>query len=56
MCQCCPHLETSKLICYAIQMTGFYMRATLAPYGLILYTLFGDDHLLDGTIQKRKQT
>ena len=32
-CQCCPHIETSKLICYADQLTGFYMRATLALNG-----------------------
>ena len=30
MCQCCPHIETSELICCADQLTGFYMRATLA--------------------------
>ena len=28
--QCCPHIETSQLICCANQLTGFYMRATLA--------------------------
>ena len=27
-CQCCPHIETSQLICCANQVTGFYMRAT----------------------------
>ena len=27
---CCPHIETSQLICTANQLTGFYMRATLA--------------------------
>ena len=26
---CCPHIETSQLICTANQLTGFYMRATL---------------------------
>ena len=25
-----PHIETSQLICTADQLTGFYMRATLA--------------------------
>ena len=28
-CQCCPHIETSQLICCANQLTGFYMWATL---------------------------
>ena len=28
--QCFPHIETIQLICYANQLTGFYMRATLA--------------------------
>ena len=28
-----PSLETSQLICYANQFTGFYMRATLALKG-----------------------
>ena len=32
--QCCPHIETSKLICCANQLTGFYIRATLALNGL----------------------
>ena len=34
-CQCCPHIETSQLICTANQLTGFYMRATLAFNELI---------------------
>ena len=34
-CQCCPHVENSQLICCANQLTGFYMRATLALSGLI---------------------
>ena len=29
-CQCCPHIETSQLICCANKLTGFYMRLTLA--------------------------
>ena len=33
-CQCCPHIETSQLIYSANQLTGFYMRATLALNGL----------------------
>ena len=33
---CCPHIETSQLICKANQLTGFYMRATLAFNGLML--------------------
>ena len=32
--QCCHHIETSQLICYANQLTGFYMRATLVFNGL----------------------
>ena len=36
-CQCCPHKETSQLICIASQLTGFYMRATLALNGLKLH-------------------
>ena len=33
-CQCCPHIETSQLICTANQSTGFYMRATMTLNGL----------------------
>ena len=33
-CQCCPHIETSQLICKAYQVIDFYMRATLAFNGL----------------------
>ena len=33
-CQCCPHIKTSQLVCYANQLTGFYMRTTLAFNGL----------------------
>ena len=33
-CQCCLLIETSQLICYANQLTGFYMRTTLAFNGL----------------------
>ena len=33
-CQCCPHIETSQLICTENQLTGFYMRKTLALNGL----------------------
>ena len=33
-CQCCPHIETSQLICTANQLTGFYIRATMALNGL----------------------
>ena len=36
-CQCCPHIETSQLICTANQLTGFYIRATLALNGLNTY-------------------
>ena len=34
-CQFCSHIETSQLTCTANQLTGFYMRATLALNGLI---------------------
>ena len=33
-CQYCPHIETSQLIFCANQLTGFYMRVTLATNGL----------------------
>ena len=33
-CQCCPRIETILLICTANQLTGFYMKATLALNGL----------------------
>ena len=33
-CQCCPHIETSQLICTANQLTGFYTRATITLNGL----------------------
>ena len=39
-CQCCRHIETSQLICTANQLTGFYMRATLALNGLIICECF----------------
>ena len=32
--QCCPHIETIQFICCGNQLTGFYMRATLAFNGL----------------------
>ena len=35
-CQCCPRIETSQLVCFTNQLTGFYKRATLAFSGLIL--------------------
>ena len=34
-CQCCPHIETNKLIGTLDQLTGFYMRAALVFIGLI---------------------
>ena len=33
-CQCFPHIESSQLICTAKQLTGFYIRATVALNGL----------------------
>ena len=36
-CQCCPHIETSQLICYANQLTGLYMTTTLVFNELISY-------------------
>ena len=35
-CQCCPHIETNQLICFANQLTGFCMRARLALNGLMV--------------------
>ena len=32
--KCCPHIETSQLICKANQLTRFYVRATLVFNGL----------------------
>ena len=32
--QCLSHIETSQLICYANQFTGFYIRRTLVVEGL----------------------
>ena len=40
-CQCCPHVETSQLICTANQLSGFYMRATFAFNGLKIITFGG---------------
>ena len=34
-CQFCPHIETIQLFCCANQLTGFYMRATLALNALV---------------------
>ena len=39
-CQCCPHIETTQLICTANQLTGFYMRATLARTNFFSLQLF----------------
>ena len=33
--QCSHHIETSQLICYANQLTGFYMVGTLVVKGLM---------------------
>ena len=33
-CQCCPDIETSQLICTENQLTGSYIRTTLALNGL----------------------
>ena len=33
-CQCCSHIETTQLLCFANPLTGFCMRATLALNGL----------------------
>ena len=35
-CQCCLHIETSQLICTSNQLTGFYIRLSLAFTGLII--------------------
>ena len=46
-CQCCPHIETSQLICKASQLTSFYMRAIQPFNGLIPYGLVKDKNGLD---------
>ena len=40
MCQCCPHIENSELICIDNKLTGFYVRATLALNGLKAFKYF----------------
>ena len=39
--QCCPHIETSQLICIENQLSGFCMRATLALNGLNYANFYG---------------
>ena len=39
------HVETSELICSANQLTGFYIRATLALDGLIWKSPFAQENL-----------
>ena len=34
--QCCPHMETSQIICTAGCLTGFCVGATLAVNGIII--------------------
>ena len=34
--QCCPHMETSQIICTAGRLTGFCVGATLAVNGIII--------------------
>ena len=51
-CQCWPHIETRQLTCCVNQLTGFYMRATLALNGFILEAKFGDDPLTTATDSK----
>ena len=36
--ECYTHIETSKLICGANSLTGFYMSVTLAPF-IFLFTV-----------------
>ena len=43
--QCCPHTETSQLMCRANQLTGFYMRVTLALNGLIEFLILVKPYL-----------
>ena len=45
--QCCPHIETSQLICCANQLTGFYMSATLTLNGLKAIIIFPKCSILD---------
>ena len=41
-----PYLETSQLICTANQLTGFYLRATVALNGLMTQLSLSENHLL----------
>ena len=53
-CQCCPHKETSQLICCANQLTGFYMRATQPLNGLktlFVLMIFKDNHRDKNTLK-----
>ena len=45
--QCCPHIETSQFIRTANQLTGFYMRATLALNRLSYLCLISDVSLVN---------
>ena len=40
---CCPHKETSQLICTANRLTAFYLRATLALNGLNMNELIEEE-------------
>ena len=44
--QSCQHIETSQLICFANQLTGFYMMATLAFNDLRIYSVFKETFLI----------
>ena len=43
--QCCPPIETSQWICTANQLTGSYMKVTLALNGLNLKSFFPVYHI-----------
>ena len=45
VCPGYPHIETSQLICFANQMTGFYMRATLTLNGLTISAKYSIIHV-----------
>ena len=49
VCPGYPHIETSQLICFANQMTGFYMRATLTLNGLTISAKYSIIHVWHGS-------
>ena len=52
-CKSCYHIETSKLICSANQLAGFYMMATTAFNDLIIAKIHGHGINYDSLRQRR---